>query len=317
MNVIIKILLVPILAIMGVTFCLGHQIAVVSVNGETFTCQSLQEAIDNASSGSVIYLSSGRYLIDDATVITKKLCIIGIGYNAKSENSEGISLIVGNLFFNENSSGSSVMGCYLTGDVNIGYGGASVNDVVVKYCNINSIQVQNNTCDGTVVNQNYIRRPANVFRGTSFTNNIAYSVTGEFGRIINNLFFQESSVSMCYIARNIFLVGQGIDSNSTYYDNLAKGDVGDYPVNIGDLEWADLFVKYNNATISPASNFHFVEDYETQYKDYGVYGGTGFNDSGQPPLPFIQAKSIPDQTDASGNLTIKIRVNTGEQTTDY
>ena len=93
---------------------------------------------------------------------------------------------------------------------------------------------------------------------------------------------------------------------------MAKSDVGDYPVNIGDIEWADLFVKYNNGTISPVSDFHFAEDYASQYKDCGIYGGTGFNDSGQPPLPFVQARSIPEQTDAMGNLSIKVRVNTGE-----
>ena len=90
--------------------------------------------------------------------------------------------------------------------------------------------------------------------------------------------------------------------------------MGDYPANIGDLEWDDLFVKYNNGTISPASDFHFAEDYASQYKDYGIYGGSRFTD--QPPMPFIQAKTIPEQTDPSGNMTIKIRVNSGEEQTN-
>ena len=94
---------------------------------------------------------------------------------------------------------------------------------------------------------------------------------------------------------------------------MAKADVGDNPLNIGDKEWTDLFVKYNNGAITPSSDFHFVDDYKTLYKDYGIYGGSGFNPSGQPPLPFFAAKRIPEQTDASGNLTIQIRVNSGEQ----
>ena len=312
-----RIISTAMITIMGITMCFAQQIAVVSESGETSVCKTLQEAIENATNGSVIYLSGGAFLISDDVEITKKLSIIGIGYKAKNENVDGCTVIAGNLWFNENSSGSSVLGCYVSGSINIGNDGSSVNDVVVKSCNLNQIDIKNNTCLGTVVNQNYIRYIAYLSRGTVFTNNIAYSVSSEGGIIVNNIILNGSGFGSCYIAHNIFLNGQGIDPNSTYFANMAKGDVGDYPINIGEMEWPDLFVKYNNGTISPYTDYHFVEDFKSEYKDIGIYGGTGFNDAGQPPLPFIVAKSIPDQTDAVGNLTIKIRVNTGESVSDY
>ena len=305
-------IIVTIALLFYITVTMAQQIAVVTENGKTAIYQDLQEAIEKADSGSLIYLSGGSYKISDDVKITKKVSILGIGHYAKSGNADGNTLISGNLWFNENSNGSSVMGCYLTGGVEIGEDGSSVNDVVVKNCNLYRIQVHNNTCNGTVVAQNYVRYNSNLARGTLFTNNIVNSVYCECGKIYNNIFVNESGFSASFISKNIFINGQGIGSNSTntFFDNLAKTDVGDYSANIGDLEWANLFVKYNNAIISPATDFHFVEDYESQYGKYGIYGGSGFTN--QPPLPYISSKSIPEQTDPTGNLTIKIRVNSGE-----
>lgn len=315
MNTKRRIIAAVVIVLMGITVCLAQQIVVVSAEGKTNIYNSLPDAIDKAIDGSIIYLPGGSFKINDESVITKKLCIVGIGHKAKGENVDGNTTIMGNLWFNENSSGSSVIGCYIFGNVNIGNDGTAVNDVIVKCCNVNSIQVKNNTCIGTVACQNYIRNGSQMNRGALFSNNIANSVSSECGKIINNIFVNGSGFNTCYVARNIFLNGQGIDSsgNNSFYDNMAKADVGDNPLNIGDKEWTDLFVKYNNGAITPSSDFHFVDDYKTLYKDYGIYGGSGFNPSGQPPLPFFAAKRIPEQTDASGNLTILIRVNSGEQ----
>lgn len=301
--------------IMGMTVCLAQQIVVVSEDGETSICKSLEKAIETATNGSVIYLPGGSYRISDDAVITKKLCIIGLGHKAISGNTDGYTTIAANLWFNENSSGCSVIGCYISGDVIIGNDGNSVNDVVIKCCNINRLLVKNDNCTGTVVCQSYIRNRSDLKKGTLFTNNIAHSVRSECGKIVNNVLVNGSEIYTCYVARNIFLNGQGVESyhHNTFSDNMAKDDVGDAPVNIGEKAWSDLFVKYNNGSISPASDFHFKDEYKTLYKDYGIYGGTGFNASGQPPLPFFEAKSIPEQTDAEGNLNIRIRVNNGEK----
>lgn len=131
------------------TMSVSAQRIVVVTGSNTKTCQTLKDAIDGSSNGSVIYLPGGGFQIHDSVKITKRVTIMGIGHKALSENADGNTVISGNLWFNAGSSGSAVMGCYISGDVNIGDGDASIHNVFVKYCNLNSVQVKNNTCTGT------------------------------------------------------------------------------------------------------------------------------------------------------------------------
>ena len=310
-------------AIMGTAVSVAQQIAVVSENGSTDVYQTLTEAIEGASNGSVIYLPGGGFQIHDSVKITKRICIIGIGHKAKTENVDGNTMISGNLFFNVGSSGSSVMGCHISGNVNIGADGA-VNNVLVKYCNLNGVSIKNKDCSGTTVNQNYIRSGSSCSNAeVTFTNNIAYYIINvEGGRILNNLFtyYNYGPGKLLYncfgtIVNNIFITSvptsSGFDSsNSTAYGNMGKRSFGEDFISI-TAAWTDVFVNYNGGAISPASDFHFKPDYQ-QYSDCGIYGGTDFSDGALPPVPFIVSKSIPEQTDASGKLNIKIRVKAGE-----
>ena len=323
-----RILLAAIAAIMGTAVAMAQQIAVVSENGTTDVYQTLQEAIEGASDGSVVYLPGGGFQIHDSVKITKRLSIIGIGHKAKNENADGNTTIAGNLFFNEGASNSSVMGCYITGNVIIGEGNATVNNVTIKYCNLNAVDVKNNLCSGTLVNQNYIRN-SSAFRASSaiFTNNIAHSLDDlDGGTIRNNLFtayhddyYTYNRGTMihsdnCTIENNIFLNTSYLNcgSNCLVSGNMrANGDWGDDPINLAIDSWDVVFTKYNSGRITPASDFHFTADYQ-QYSDCGIYGGDGFSDGQLPPVPFIVSKSIPEQTDASGKLNIKIRVKAGE-----
>lgn len=301
-----------IVAAIGTAMVCAQQIAVVSPTGTTSICQTLQKAIEDAASGSVIYLPGGGFEMPDSVKITKKVSIIGIGHKAKSENADGNTVIGGNIFFNEGSTGSSVMSCYISGNVNIGNDGASVHNIVVKYCNLNSVQVKSNNCTGTVVNQCYLRNASSFGTASALlTNNVISSVSGLTGGIVkNNIFKNSSSFSNCSISRNIFLSSQSIGSDCTSSENMNGGEA---PVDKGDLGWGDLFKKYNGGAITPASDFQFVDNYRDKYKRIGIYGGTGFEPSGQPPLPFFVAKEIAGQTDASENLNIKIRVKSGEK----
>lgn len=324
-----RILLAAIAAIMGTAVSVAQQIAVVSESGTTDVYQTLQEAIEGASDGSVIYLPGGGFQIHDSVKITKRLSIIGIGHKAKNENVDGNTIIGGNLFFYEGSSGSSIMGCFITGNVNIGNTGVSVNNVLIKYCNLNAIAVNNNTCTGTIVNQNYIRNGSN-FKSASvtFSNNIAHSVFElDNGLIANNIFtnyyyyssggYGYSGVLLwcdnCTISNNILLStsGANLGSNCLVTGNMRRNENwGDDPINIS-AEWTNVFTNYNSGKITPASEFKFTDDFQ-KYSDCGIYGGDGFSDGALPPVPFIVSKSIPEQTDASGKLNIKIRVKAGE-----
>lgn len=342
-----KIFLLTALAVLlGVATATAQQISVVTESGETTIYQTFQAAIEGASDGSVIYLPGGGFTISDDVKITKRLTIIGIGHRSDNDNVDGTTTITGNLWFNQGSSGSGVLGCYITGNVNIGEGDASVNNVLVKYCNLNSVQVLNNTCMSTYINQNYIRNTC-ILNGASgiITNNVMHSIRNvNGGQIVNNqlqgeFFHHSESIGPWYashvasyyycieaynttIFNNVITMrprsGNNYDYHSILYGNdnqvnanMALGDFGDNPINIGSTDWNDVFKNWNGGAINPMSDFHFKDEYQ-QYSDVGIYGGTGFNDKQMAPIPFIVAKSIGEQTDAAGKLRIRVKVKAGE-----
>ncbi len=320
-----RILLTAIAAIMGIAVSMAQQIAVVSESGSTDVYQTLTEAIEGASNGSVIYLPGGGFQIHDSVKITKRLSIIGIGHKAKNENVDGNTIISGNLFYNDGSNYSAVMGCHITGNVYIGNDGNSVNNITVKYCNLNSIQVGSSLCSGAIINRNYIRENSYCkYAPVTFKNNIMRSITDvDGGTIINNILtswgdaYRGGSMNRIHnstIADNIIhdMWNEGDFGGSIITGNLGFGNWSESDIKLEDgTNWEDIFVKCNNMSISPNSDYHFTEKY-LQYSDCGIYGGDGFSDGALPPVPFIVSKSIPEQTDASGKLNIKIRVKAGE-----
>ena len=327
--------ILSLIAVTLITFtaATAQRISVVTESGATSIYRTLQQAIEGADPGSTIYLPGGGFSIADNVKITKKLTIIGIGHKSDNENADGSTIISGNLWFNENSSGSAVMACYITGDVNIGEGDAAVNDVTIRFCNLNSVQVLNSTCQETVVNQCYLRNPsAFAWSNAQVTNSIVHSVRQmDGGWLNNNMFLSRYSIndydSNCIEANNSQIrnnivipyyytwnYGRAyahllLGSGNTIENNMTRVDTfGDNGIILGIDDWNDVFDNYNNGAISPASSFHFKGDYAQYEHQVGIYAGDGFNESQQAPVPSIVAKEIPQQTDAAGNLNIKIRV---------
>ena len=313
-------ILTAIAVLLGVASAAAQQIAVVSENGETSVFTTLQSAIEGASDGSVIYLPGGSFTISDEVKITKKLTIIGIGHKSNNDNADGNTMIGGNIFFNEGSSGSAIMGCYITGNINIGTDNAAVNNVLVKYCNINAIDSYAN-CEYITVNQNYIRASYSCLRGYSCTlsNNILNSIhETNSSTICNNIIIGNSYHSLFQVYNSIVYNNIFISFAMNYCDNILADhnlfinqEWGDNSINLTDCTWDDVFVNYNGGAISPLSDFHFKEAY-LQYSDIGIYGGTGFNDHQTAPVPYIIAKRIAEETDAAGQLKIQVRVKAGD-----
>ena len=317
-----KIVLSLVLMIAAVTVS-AQQIAVVSSSGSTTMCQTLDDAISKAGSNSVIYLPAGAFQIsDDAKITNKKLTILGVTHKANSDNAEGNTIISGHLFFNSGSDNSAIMGCYISGNVYVGNDGNAVNNILIKYCNLNSVQVSNNQCSNTKVNQNYIRSGSN-FNGASavIQNNIlssVYQITG--GDISYNVFtsryYRGSYYATMYcvdnatISNNIFLdttyihYGSNCQTSQNLAYNTAWGDDG---INLGLDSWDGVFK--SNAGVTPASDYTFIGNYAKYNDDAGLYsGGTKFSDGCLPPVPYVSVKHIDEQTDASGNLTVRLRV---------
>jgi hypothetical protein len=105
-----KVFLSLIVAMVATISMSAQQIAVVK-GDVTKVYTTLKDAIEGAEDGSVVYLPGGGFPIADDIKITKKLTIIGISHTASSDNVDGRTAISGNLFFDEGSSGSALMGC--------------------------------------------------------------------------------------------------------------------------------------------------------------------------------------------------------------
>ena len=208
-------------------------------------------------------------------------------------------------------------------------GGDKVDNVLVRWNNINEVHVKNNTCEGTVVNQNYIRNPT-YFNGAKgeFTNNIAHSIVDlDNETIAYNVFCHSLSggyrdthaikgCDQCAINYNVILDwadGPHSGNSCTAIGNMGWGDwsLDEEFFNASGAEsWGEVFV--NDARVTPSSSYHFKGIYKQYEHKCGIYAGDGFSDTALPPIPFIVEKSIPQQTDSQGNLNIKVRVRASE-----
>lgn len=316
-------------ALLAVAIATAQQISVVTEGGATTLYENLADAINGAEPGSVIYLPGGGFPIADEVKITKRLTIIGIGHKYDNDNVDGATIIAGNLWFNEGSDRSAVLGCYINGDIKIAHDNSQVNDILVRYCNLHAVEVKSAVCKGITIDQNYIRE-GSIFRSApaKFTHNISgwvYNING--GVIANNIFNNYCHNNIdgvqrlgtcadcynCQIRNNIFLnrMDMRTGSNNVITHNMLNGaNWGDDPVNISG-DWNDIFEKYNGGAINPVTDFHFTEDY-LEYSECGIYGGTGFNDHQTAPVPYIVSKTVDEQTNSAGFLNITITVKAGE-----
>ena len=327
-----KTILAAMAVFMAVATATAQQISVVSEGGSTTLYENLGDAINGAAEGSVIYLPGGGFPLADDVKITKRLTIIGIGHRYDNDNVNGASIIAGNLWFNEGSDRSALLGCYLNGNVCIAHDGSQVNDILVRYCNVNAVDVRIGACKGITINQNYIRGGAGFHQAPAiFSHNICpWIIDLDGGAIEYNIFTgwtegytlgynyagQQGTCCICdndQISNNIFLNRDRMytGGNNVITHNMLNGaDWGDDPVNISG-DWNDVFKKYNNAAINPVTDFHFTNTYQ-EYSACGIYGGTGFNDHQTAPVPYIVSKTVDEQTDASGHLNITVVVRAGE-----
>ena len=320
-----KQVLTVLLAIMGFVAAQAQQISVVSTNGTTHLFSTLQEAIEGASSGSVIYLPGGVFPISSDVKITKKLTIMGIGHKIDGDNIDGTTTINGHLYFNQGSDGSAVIGCRVpNGQIIIGEDGV-VNNVLIKLCFLQSIDCSPG-CMGTVINQNYITDDV-------FPNDSEATITNNIIRANGGGYYCVSDLRAGYICNNIFIYGNtclykikgivegNIFIGTTYFDgggstmqtlgNMAMdASFGDNPISITNPGngWEDVFVKYNGGAVSTFSDFHFKQEYKQYESQVGIYAGTGFSETLLPPTPYIVGKIIPENTDAAGKLNIRVRV---------
>ena len=319
-----KKLFIVFAALVWTVALVAQNISVVTADGGTSLFHTLDEAIAfvNENAGCVVYLPGGGFPVSDNSKITQKVTVIGIGHYINNEgNEDGRTIIEGNLWLNEGSSGSAIMACYITGNVNIGQNDAEVNDVTIKFCNFKSVQVYSSKCKEMVVNQCFVREGSsfNQSQNVTISNNVIRDVTNVGSGIIKNNVVTDNGygttftgVNNCVILGNVICGRIVIGGGGSTDQNYAVGrSYGDNPVII-DATADDVFENYNNWQVSPSSDFHFKDAYKEYESQVGIYAGTGFNDKQLAPVPYIVAKQVASETDASGKLNIKIRVKASE-----
>ncbi len=301
-----KKLFIILMALACTATLMAQEITVVGSNGTTHFYRTLTQAIEKSTDNCVIYLPQGGFVLHDSVKITKKVTIIGVGHRGKGSKVDGVTYIGGNLFFNEGSNGSAVMGCYLGGTLNI-----NVSDFLLRYCNTGNINVISSSV-GTIINQNYIRGEIyfNGARGM-VTNNIMRRLSNMNGGTIRyNVFARDSYIgaSNAFISDNVFVVwGSHSGSDISASHNLFIGaEWGENPLNLTDVTAADVF-KIDNG-VTTASDYHFQDNYSQYETQYGIFAGAGFNELQAAPVPSLVVRKVEEQTNTSGQLKVQLRL---------
>lgn len=301
------IIVIAFLSLLSVS---AQQISVVDGAGSTSVFKTLDEALSGATDGSTIYLPGGGFKIKDDTKITKKVTILGIGHKVDTDNADGNTTLSGNVNFASGSDGSAIMGVYMSNDINIGVDG-KVDNVLVRYCNANSVQVKCDSCTGVFVNQNYLRSTC-VFGNSNATisNNVVRNIQNVKGGVVEyNIITDGDSFFHDWSPRGYYNHTLNDIQNSTIRNNICRYETwncsGSNSANnhVGGMD--GMFIK--NSGVSTTSDFHFSESYDGD-TDLGIYAGTGFSDDCLPPMPRIVSKSVAEQTDAQGKLKVQITV---------
>jgi hypothetical protein len=309
----------------------AQNIAAVSPSNVTTMYQTLDEAVSDAAPGSIIYLPGGGFQISDETKITNKLTIMGVSHRGDADNADGATVIAGNLNFEGGSSGSSVVGAFISGNINVGTEEDKVTNLTVRFCNVNSIHVKNSQSSGMIINQCYIRSSSSFGDcNVSLKNNILLSAENINGGIIDHNVITShnwhsrgsdyalQSVNNSSITNNFLLDPSSVHSGSNCYisNNCLKSyPFGENPILIqndgSEITWENVFVENKGVQIS--SNYNLAGDWgkgqATDGSDIGIYGGSGFKEEKSlAPIPRIVSKKVDEHTDGSGMLHIEVTV---------
>ena len=299
-----------------------------------------------AGNGDTLYVYGSSNFYPVAT-ITKKLTVIGAGYNPNSSNTNSTKINGMNL--NAGSSGTMLLGVNFIGDI-LGSNTSQIYNVVIKRCIIPSVYIYNTDSNWVIENclVNF-----NIF-GIFGSNNIALTVrnniisgaiNGGLGGgntasinflIQNNLFLSPYTQSTFYnlrkttIRNNIFygLSPNGTGSDSNVFINNICWDINNglstlpYGTNVGfgNLVINPLFVGAidknlvnfnNNFRLNSNSLARFAGTDSTDIGPTGgaspIYSITGPL-TGMPPIPSITQVSLPiNATPLGGNIQIFIR----------
>jgi hypothetical protein len=298
---------------------------------------NIDSALKYAVDGDYLYLPASTIYKPDGTMIKKRLNIFGAGHYPDSTKATGITSINGNVHFWTESTGSSLQGVYITGNIYWGTDGSNggSKNVLIQRCNVANIYLSENGstfrgAENIIITQNIIREGI-FFAGVKnvvFENNIIegtfHFATGQVF-IRNNILLRRLNTAFygmigARIENNIFLssasfYGSNSDGLSFYNNIFREGDpIGGFPGSGNKFNVSNLFINQSGTSFSYEQNYKLNADSPAKNagmdgKDCGIYGGANpYKEGAVPANPHIRTKVVPAQTDAQGKLNIQITV---------
>lgn len=298
-------------------------------DGQVSYFDSLDEAFMALKAGCVVYIPSGSYVLSDKkeTKIKCRVAIYGAGCRPYGKDTD-YTRIFGNIEFVEGASSSVIMGFRNEGDIHIR---ENVKNILIKNVDVKEICFFSKSNTGCLVTSSVIR---NYLTGTGdapvlVTNCLAGNIVNiKGGEIANCILKPSSSFATSYS-----------NPTTSYYDSsssLMRNNIGldlDRPTSLtacqetctmvgsspqipyptGGVE--ALFEKYDPSDPFDLrkNNYRLKKGVSgtnagTDGKDIGLYGGSGFDDTGRAPIPKIKIREIAPQTDDKDRLKVKIEV---------
>jgi len=303
---------------------------------------SFTSALNSASNFDTIYLE-GSVTAYGNLILTKPVVVMGTGYFLQDNpqtQADYIQSTVGNIIFENGSSGSIIMGLVVTGIIEI-----KVGDIIIKRNHLNDIGINSSVSFGNIlITQNFIKNipsdysdnTARIYNTTGsstiynvmISNNIILSNytdrnhdtrigdislgTNYSGIISNNILHLNVNVSNFSNINNIMTCCTMFLNNNTYFNNI--GNATQFPIVNNNLQNIDpVFIGgsspdggYQLDATSPAIN------YGNDGTDCGAFGGlTPYVLSGMPDIPSIFEINMPAMgTSTEGiDVTVKAKVH--------
>lgn len=303
-------------------------ITVQYTDGKVSYFDTLDEAFMALKAGCVVYIPSGSYTLSskEETRVKCQVAIYGAGCRPYGKDTD-YTRIRGSIILQEGASSSIIMGLRSESNIEVG---ANVKNILIKNVDVSYIGFSSESNTGCLVTSSVIRSGVNGSGSApvQVTNCLAGYIGGiKGGEIANCILKGSSSFSYYYYytssssssSSSLLRNNIGLDmtrDTSTYNCQQECNMVGaqpQIPYPSGGLE--ALFEKYDASDPFNLSknNYRLKKGVSgtnagTDGKDIGLYGGSGFDDSGRAPIPKIKIREIAPQTDEQDRLKVKIEV---------
>ncbi|MDD2636805.1 MAG: hypothetical protein PHW82_15035 [Bacteroidales bacterium] len=301
----------------------------------------LVSAYGASNVGDTIYLPGGSFT--PPASFEKPLFVFGAGHYVDSTLVTGKTFINGDVILKENADGFYMEGLEVNGKISFTYN-ASVNDVVIRRCKINSnvevlgnltnpshnISLIGNVIIGTInlsnaqlvlvsnniiqtgitsTNENYISNNIFLYRlGSGSYENFR----GNNNHILNNIFVTHGSYGITSSGYS----GNDFQNNLIAHNSPGYGGSASVINSYTGIDQSAIFISQTGTSFTYAHDYHLQNPdtyLGTDGTQVGIYGGTfPYKEGAVPSNPHFQIKNIAPTTDASGDLQIQIQVEAQE-----